>query len=187
MSSLSSLTTQLTAAQDYAASVLQPTLTEAEAQVTALEAQLEAAHAARSRAATELTCVTQRITELQARVNTLNPSTIASLPATHNTVYWHNESFAAISLREQQEITSRIDNNTFESSTESIKKAGTWHTKHHPTAEFPAKILKAIREYEYEYMSFQNLLTAVNMSTKGEHSLQNYLRELHRMGLIVIE
>lgn len=66
---MSSLSLQLSNAEQYASSVLEPCLIEAEARVAALEAQLASARAERNRAATELAQVTERITGLRAQVN----------------------------------------------------------------------------------------------------------------------
>lgn len=65
---LSSLSTQLTAAEQYAASVLQPAVTEAKVKVEALEAQLLLARAELDRTVADLAPVTERINDLRARV-----------------------------------------------------------------------------------------------------------------------
>ena len=71
---MSSFSTQLAAAEQYASCVLQPILTGAEARVAALEAELSAARAERDRAAAALAEVTERITDLRVKAEQASSS-----------------------------------------------------------------------------------------------------------------
>jgi hypothetical protein len=70
---MSSLSAQLSATEQYAASVLQPAVAEADASVAALEAQLSAARALQAQRASDLAKVTEQIRVLRARVAELSP------------------------------------------------------------------------------------------------------------------
>jgi hypothetical protein len=70
---MSSLSAQLSATEQYAASVLQPAVAEADASVAALEAQLSAARALQAQRASDLAKVTEQISVLRARVAELSP------------------------------------------------------------------------------------------------------------------
>lgn len=82
---MSSLSLQLSNAQQYSSSVLQPCLTEAEARVAALEAELASARAERNRAAVEVAQVMERITGLRAQLEpvTTAPARIWSVSDCH--------------------------------------------------------------------------------------------------------
>jgi hypothetical protein len=70
---MASLSAQLSATEQYAASVLQPAAAEADASVAALEAQLSAARALQAQRASDLAKVAEQISVLRARVAELSP------------------------------------------------------------------------------------------------------------------
>lgn len=72
-STLSPLSTQLAAAEQYSSSVLQPALTEVDVKVAALEALLLTARTERDRVALEVTQITERITDLRTKIKELTP------------------------------------------------------------------------------------------------------------------
>jgi hypothetical protein len=86
---MSSLSLQLSNAQQYSSSVLQPCLTEAEVRVAALEAELASARAERNRAAVEVAQVMERITGLRAQLEpvTTAPARIWSVSDCHSHSY----------------------------------------------------------------------------------------------------
>lgn len=82
------------------------------------------------------------------------------------------------------DVAEKVDNGVLQSDVASIRAAGSWHTKHHPTAKVPASILDALLDAGEEGLHFTKLVEITGLPSQGDNRAQNYLRELYKMGLI---
>jgi hypothetical protein len=73
-----------------------------------------------------------------------------------------------------------IEDGSFASPTPSVS----WNGKHSPWAHVPVAIIDALRAAPERSLSFKQLLQETGLPDKGNKSLQNYLRELRKQGIV---
>jgi hypothetical protein len=150
-----------------------------EASVEALEIVLARARESAAAVSAELAQKRQMITETEAALAAARAPSVPA-PVKGARILWKTHSFTVASEEAIRQITTKIDSGALFCK----KKSFTWaRGKHHPSDSAPSKIISALRSSGGR-ASFAALEAAVALPTKGEHILQNYLRELHDQGIV---
>ena len=108
------------------------------------------------------------------------PAPVPLITNERKPVFWKKKIITLVDEEELLRIVNRIEMGEISSSTLGVN----WYTKHHPLKGNTLKIVEALRKSSNRNLSFQSLLAQTPLMTTGLHSLQNYLREMDKQGII---
>lgn len=119
--------------------------------------------------------------QAQAKTAPVMPEAATTLPAR---VDWKKQTLSLASNADIIRITEEIESGVLASKTKTVN----WHDKHHPGSLFPSKIIYAISNTPNRILSFSDLAKEVggDIPLSGNGSLQNYLRELVKQGIVLL-
>lgn len=95
-------------------------------------------------------------------------------------VQWNKKTITLVSEEQIAQIANRIEMGEL-SSANTIYK---WYTKYHPLKERSLRIVTVLRNSPSRSLTFQNLLAQTGLPITGNDSLQGYLREMDKQGVI---
>lgn len=164
--------------------------------IAALEQVLGRAREAAEAVATELADKRKMITDTEAALEEAKAAAppaeeekpvAAATPvaaAARGRIDWKKQTLTLVSGAELLRIVEDISSGVLTSGTASVH----WRGKHHPGALFPAKIIYALSNAQNKTLSFTDLAEELGgeIGLTGIHSLQNYLRELYKQGIVLV-
>ena len=95
-------------------------------------------------------------------------------------VHWEKKSITLVSEEDLNHITNQIEMGELSSGDPGVS----WYAKHHPLKLNPLKIVEALRKSSTRTLSVPSIRAQTGLPKDTSHSLQSYLREMVKQGVI---
>lgn len=108
---------------------------------------------------------------------------VAPIPLITNerkAVQWNRKAIILVPEDQIAQIANRIEMGELSSANTTYN----WYTKYHPLKERALRIVTVLRNSPSRSLSFQSLLAQTGLPNTGNDSLQGYLREMDKQGVI---
>lgn len=113
-----------------------------------------------------------------------SPAPVAPIPLITNerkAVQWNRKAIILVQEDQIAQIANRIEMGELSSANTTYN----WYTKYHPLKERALRIVTVLRNSPSRSLSFQSLLAQTGLPNTGNDSLQGYLREMDKQGIII--
>jgi hypothetical protein len=105
---------------------------------------------------------------------------VALITNERKAVQWNKKTISLVPEEQIAQIANRIEMGELSSANTTYN----WYTKYHPLKERALRIVTVLRNSPSRSLTFQNLLAQTGLPNTGNDSLQGYLREMDKQGVI---
>jgi hypothetical protein len=108
------------------------------------------------------------------------PAPIPLITNERKAVQWNKKAIILVPEDQIAQIANRIEMGELSSANPTYN----WYTKYHPLKERSLRIITVLRNSPSRSLTFQSLLAQTGLPNTGNDSLQGYLREMDKQGVI---
>ena len=108
------------------------------------------------------------------------PAPVPLITNERKPVQWNKKSITLVSEEQLAQIANQIEMGELSSPNVIYN----WYTKYHPLKERARRIVDVLRNSPNRTLTFQSLLAQTGLPNAGNDSLQGYLREMDKQGVI---